>query len=121
LKRYFARLSPVTDMSVDGTMLCGVDLARRTDTYPADQFRYSAAVRSGSDLQNRTSMAAIPGEGGRICVSLPHVATDGGIPDDAASRYMRVDISNGKAPASLKVYLYDLGMRRGFRIVGLER
>jgi hypothetical protein len=121
LKRYFAVLSPVTDMSVDGTMLCGVDLARKTDTYPADKFRYSAAVLSGSDLQNRTVAAAIPGDDGRICVSLPHIAVDGGIPDDAASRYMRVDISNGKAPAPLKVYLYDLGTRRGFRIVGLQR
>jgi hypothetical protein len=121
LERYFAKLSPVTDPSIDGTMLCGVDLARKTATYPADQFRYSAAVHAGSELQERTAAAAMPGANGRVCVSLPQVAADGGVPDDAASRYLRVDIWNGKAPAPLRVHLYDLGPQRGFRLVGLER
>jgi hypothetical protein len=121
LERYFAKLSPVTDLSIDGTMLCGVDLARKTATYPADHFRYSAAVRAGRELQDRTAAAAMPGENGRICVPLPHVAADGGVPDDAASRYLRVDIWNGEAPAPLRVHLYDLGPQRGFRLVGLER
>jgi len=121
LERYFAKLSPVTDLSVDGTMLCGVDLARKTVTYPADQFRYSAAVLSGSDFQDQTAAAAIPSEAGRICFALSHVAANGGVQDDAASRYIRVDISNGKALAPLHVYLYDLGTQRGFRLVGIER
>jgi len=121
LARYFAKLSPVTDLSVDGSTLCGVDLARKTATYPADQFRYFAAVLSGSELAVRAGTAVIPADNGRICVSLPHVAANGGSPDDAASRYMRVDISNGKAPEALRVYLYDLGTQRGFRLVGLER
>ena len=29
LARYFSKLSPVTDLTVDGSQLCGVDLARK--------------------------------------------------------------------------------------------
>ena len=42
---------------------------------------------------------------------LPHVATDGGVADDDATRYIRVRVEDGVAKGPLLAYLYDLGLR----------
>lgn len=52
---------------------------------------------------------------------MPHVAADGGSPDDAPERYLRVALTDGVARGPLVAHLYDLGPTRGFRLVGLER
>ncbi|HVH47433.1 MAG TPA: hypothetical protein VM925_34095 [Labilithrix sp.] len=121
LRRYFSKLSPVTDLEVNGSALCGVDLARRTGVFDASAFRYSAVVRTGTELDHRASAFVAPIEAGRLCVPLPHVAEDAGERDDSPRRYMIVEIANGAATDPLRVHLYDLGPRRGHRLVGVER
>ncbi|MEP7119850.1 MAG: hypothetical protein ABJE95_03025 [Byssovorax sp.] len=121
LRRYFARLSPIADVRVSGEDLCGNDLARSTATFGDAAFAYRARTYAGADLAPRSSPVARLGAGGEICLTVPHVADDGGARDDAASRYVVVDLFNGVAPGPLRAHLYDLGPRRGFRLVGLER
>lgn len=122
LKRYFRELSPVADVKVNGnTELCGLDLARKSRLFPADKFKYRAAVYSGADLAPTSKPAVRPSEDGGLCVSLSHIADDGGPAPDAPSRYVVVDIANGQAEGVLRAHLYDLGPRGGFRLVGVER
>ena len=111
----------MTDFKVEGTTLCGVDLARQTKTYPADRFAYSAKLYAGEDLAPRYRLMPAVADEGKVCFSLTHVAPDGGEKDDAPSRYFYVDIANGQAAAPVKLHFYDLGPTRGFRIAGLER
>ena len=121
LRRYFSKLSSITDARTSGEDLCGKDLARSTETFVAPAFSYRARVYAGAELAQRTSPVVRAGAGGEVCLTVPHVADDGGAPDAAASRYVVVDILNGVAPGPLRVHLYDLGPRRGFRLVGIER
>ena len=121
LERYFSKLSPVTDFTVVASTLCGVDLARKTATYPEGRFSYSAKQFAGEALAPRYRLTPTISEGGRVCVNLGHVADDGGSRDDSPSRYLYVELANGHADAPIKVHMYDLGPQRGFRIVGLER
>jgi hypothetical protein len=121
LRRYLARVSPVTDLAVEGTSLCGVDLGRRARVFEASAFRYSATVLTGPELDRRSSALVAPALEGRICVPLPRVARDGGERDDSAARYMVVELANGAAERPLRAHLYDLGPTRGHRLVGVER
>jgi hypothetical protein len=121
LRRYFARVSPIAAVRVSGEDLCGDDLARRTLTFGDAAFAYRARAFAGAELAPRSRPVVRPGAGGEVCVTIPHVADDGGAPDDAASRYVVVDIVNGVAPGPLRAHVYDLGPRRGFRLVGIER
>ena len=121
LARYFGKLSPVTDLTVQGTRLCGVDLARKTETYDASRFRYAARVRTGTGLDATQPAATTVAPGGGVCVELPRIAMDGGPSDDAPERYMVVDLDNGQADEPLHAHLYDLGALRGYRLVGIER
>jgi hypothetical protein len=121
LKRYFKHLSPVTDLAVHGAELCGADLARRSGKFPAGEFRYAATVYSGTELTARSRPAVRAAADGGVCVSLSHVADDGGPRPDAPERYVVVDITNGQAKGALRAHLYDLGPRGGFRLVGIER
>jgi hypothetical protein len=59
--------------------------------------------------------------GGQVCVTLPHVASDGGLTDTALQRYVRVRLEDGVATGALVVHLYDLGPTRGYLLAGLER
>lgn len=115
LDRYLLRLSPLADLRVDGgATLCAVDLARRRAVRPDGAFRYTASLRGaalGVDVR----------AGAEVCVALPHVAGDGGAEDDSPSRYAVVTIANGAARSPIRAHLYDLGPRRGYRLVGLER
>jgi len=116
LERYLTRLSPIGDVRVeDGNRLCGVDLAERRGVLPAERFHYAARWSDGAPL----TVARRPG--GAICIAMPHVARDDGASDDARSRYVRVIVEDSVARGPLVAHLYDLGPRRGFRLVGLER
>jgi hypothetical protein len=122
LKRYFAHLSPVTDLTVEGGSLCAVDLARRTQTFDASSFRYSASVvRGPNDGRSPETAPVVAQDDGRICLPLPSRAPSGGVADDDPSRYVVVKVTNGAAPGPLLAHLYDLGPNRGLRLVGLER
>ena len=125
LERYFKKLSPMTDfkLTTEGaeTTLCGVDLARKTKTFPDAQFAYAAKLSAGEELAPRLQLMPAVADEGRVCFSLPHVAQDGGDKDNAPSRYLFVDIANGQAENPVRIHFYDLGPARGFRIVGLER
>jgi hypothetical protein len=41
--------------------------------------------------------------------------------DDAAERYVVVQITNGASRGPLALHLYDLGEPRGLELVGIER
>lgn len=117
LRRYFAKLSPLTDVVVDGESLCMLDLARRRSVYAS--FRYDATVRRG-----RAAAASVPVDVrplGTSCVPLPSRIGDVGVPRDAEARYVVVRVHNGASRGPLEVHLYDLGAREGMRIVGIER
>lgn len=121
LVRYFSKLSPISDLEVrDGRELCGVDLARKTVTYPLASFRYGATVHRGTDLAIGERPEVRVGDAGTLCVPLAHFAPDG-VADDDARRYTVVDVTNGSAPGPLRAHLYDLGPKRGFVLAGVER
>jgi hypothetical protein len=122
LKRYFARLSPVGDVKVVGdATLCGTDLARQAGAYPLDRFRYSAVAYAGAPLALKGGAPILASPDGGVCATLAHVAPDGGPKDDDASRYVVVDLYNGQSRGPLRAHLYDLGPKRGFKLVGVER
>lgn len=115
LERYLLRLSPIARLHLEGTdTLCGTDLAERSGLRDATQFRYRARTASAELTVARKG-------GGEVCATLPHVAADGGAPDDAKERYVRVWLSDGVAKGDLVAHLYDLGPARGYRLVGAER
>jgi|SRR5579884_3358385 len=116
LRRYLTRLSPVTDVHLEGTeSVCGVDLSEWRGLRDAARFRYTARVVGGPRLPVERR------PGGVVCVNVPHANPDTGAPDDAAARYVRVRLEDGVAPGPLVVHLYDLGPSRGYFLAGLER
>jgi len=116
LDRYLTRVSPIADVHVDGNArLCALDLAAWRGVRDGRPFRPSARTDRGALL--RVAATA----NGRMCLDLPHVAPDAGIPDDAASRYVRLVLTDGLAQGALRAHLYDLGPIRGYRLVGVER
>jgi len=115
LGRYLTRLSPLADVHVAGTdRLCAEDLAEIRGLRPPSEFHYDARLSTG-----QLPVARQP-EGG-VCITLPHVAADGGARDDAPERYVRVTVADGVARGPLVAHLYDLGPTRGYRLAGLER
>ncbi len=122
LHRYLGELSPITDLQMRGhNLLCGVDLARRTAVHPPKRFQYQAAMYAGDRLARHGSPPVQASTDGLVCMRLPHHARDDEVRPDSASRYTVVDIENGQAPGPARVHLYDLGPKRGYRLVGLER
>lgn len=123
MRRYFAELSPVADLRVtEGQKLCGRDLARWREVYPAETFRYSARMYTGEEMEPHGELEVESRGEGEICVPLTHFALDARDDTDAgAERYAVVDIANGQAEGLLRAHLYDLGAARGFRLVGVER
>jgi hypothetical protein len=116
LARYLTRLSPIAELRVQGLdQLCGVDLAQRRAVRQAADFRTTARLSTGNELR------VSAGDGGALCVTLPHVARDGGAADDSPERYVSVAIDDGVARGSLVAHLYDLGPTRGYRLAGVER
>lgn len=123
LRRYFAKLSPIADLTVTPAgELCGVDLGRKTAVFADRDYAYRAAVFTGESLTPGPAPAVRGGgDDGSVCLSLSHRMDDGGPAPDAPERYVVVDITNGVAPGPLRAHLYDLGPRGGFRLVGIER
>ncbi len=121
LRRYLSRLSPISHLSVRGSQLCGIDEARRTGVIPGETSSIRASLVDVDAPAQGRSLRVRGGSGGRLCVELTHVAGDGGVADDDASRYMMVDVLNGYAPGPLRTHLYDLGPKRGFVLAGVER
>jgi hypothetical protein len=119
LERYLTRLSPLAGVHVAGADgLCAEDLAETRHLRPSTEFHYDA------QLANRAAeepLAVARQADGTICVSLPHVAADAGVRDDAPDRYVRIRVTDGVAQAPLVAHLYDLGPTRGYRLAGLER
>ena len=119
LARYFSKLSPLTDIRVDGRQVCATDLARHTGTFPRSSFHYSAMSTHGNADPAPLSTSLTGAD--EVCVQLPEVALGRDIPDTAKPRYIQVRIGNGSAPGPLLVHFYDLGPERGLRLVGIER
>jgi hypothetical protein len=115
LERYLTRLSPIAALRLEGSELCGVDLAEWRGLREASRFRYTARIVGGGWL------SVVRRPGAEVCVMLPQFAPDGGAPDAAAERYVRVRIEDGVATDPLIVHLYDLGPTRGYFLAGLER
>jgi hypothetical protein len=115
LERYLTRLSPIGDVRLEGDRVCAVDLAERRGLRSPGQFSYTAR------LMPRSWLLVERRPGAEVCVTLPHVAPDGGPPDSSAARYVRVRVEDGVAKGPLVVHLYDLGPRRGFFLAGLQR
>ena len=115
LERYLTRVSSIADVRIEGSELCGVDLAAWRGIRAPSSFTYAARLVGGPAL------GVVRHGAGRICVALLHFAPDGGARDDDPSRYMRVVVTDGVALAPLVAHLYDLGPARGFKLVGLER
>ncbi|HEY2517219.1 MAG TPA: hypothetical protein VGI39_40380 [Polyangiaceae bacterium] len=114
LERYLTRLSPVTDVRVEGSQLCGVDLVEWRGMRDAASFAYRARTKSAWLPVTRRP-------GGEVCVNLSHVAPDGGAADDAPERYVQIAVEDGIAKGPLVAHLYDLGPSRGFQLAGVER
>ena len=85
------------------------------------RFHYEARVFTGARFTAAGTAPARARPDGALCVTLPHHADGGALRDDDASRYTIVDIANGQAPGVLRAHLYDLGPKRGFVLVGIER
>ena len=65
--------------------------------------------------------AVVAQEDGRVCLPVPPRANDDGARDDDRSRYVVVRLANGATRGPLVMHFYDLGPRRGLRLVGIER
>ncbi len=107
------------DVAVDLVTL-GVDLARLRNVSREDRFHYHASLSIEGAAQGK-SVPVVQGKSSEVCMNLPHVAADGGSPDDAPGRYVIVQLTNGVAPGPLAAHLYDLGPARGFKLAGIER
>jgi hypothetical protein len=107
LARYLTRLSPLTDVRVEGSELCALDLGRLRGVAPASAFVYRARTASGRSLPVRSA------RGGSICVDLPA--------SRASGAYESIIVENGVARGPLVAHLYDFGPVRGRLLAGLER
>lgn len=118
--RYFANLSPLAEVTAEGTRVCATDLARAAGTWAEKDFSYRATLWTGTSLDVSTSVPVEALADGRLCVELPRVAKDAKAADDDPSRYAIVEVENGVAAGPLRAHFYDLG-ERGFKLVGVER
>jgi hypothetical protein len=119
LERYLTHLSPLADVEVVGDQVCAENMAEMHRLRPREAFRYEAWLRSHGEYV-RALPVTRSGES-RVCVSVTHVAPDGGPGDESPERYVQVRVVDGVAQGPLLAHLYDLGPARGFRLVGLER
>jgi hypothetical protein len=119
LRRYLSRLSPITDVRVDGRRLCALDLGRRSGVFSSASFEYRASIAYVGRSSTTASVSSRPN--GEVCLELPSARIDPALSDDAPERYLVIDITNGVAPGRLRVHLYDFGARRGLRLVAIER
>lgn len=118
LDRYLTRLSPITDLRVEGgSRLCATDLARRRAVRPEGAFRYAAVLN-----RDRSAPVSVPVDvepDGALCMTLPPDGLEAR--SIAAPAYVVVRIDNGVARAPLEAHLYELGPGEGYRLAGLVR
>lgn len=119
LRRYFRKVSSLTDLQQQGDELCAVDLARRTGTYPASRFRFVATVSRGIAAEQSIPVRAL--EDGRVCLRVPSLMRRASLADDAAARYVVVRVHDGASTGAWVLHLYDLGPDRGLQLAGIER
>lgn len=120
LKRYFSRVSPISQVTVNERGVCGVDLARLTRTIPNEAISFRAYVYRGAELEPGPKARFLPVAAPSVCVNIAHRQFGADVPLDAAERYVVLDITNGYAQGPLRVHLYDLG-EQGYRLAGIER
>jgi hypothetical protein len=119
LRRYFAKLSPLTGVALRPGALCAVDLARRSGTYAPSTYRYRAYLsRAGGDA---APVSVTRHTGGHVCLPLASSNPAASVPDEDPRRYIVLTIENGVSRGPLLLHLYDLGTTRGLRLVGIER
>jgi hypothetical protein len=119
LERYLLRLSPLADARIErGGVLALTDLAARRGVKSARPYAYRARIEDGPAPRAVALQASARGE---IRLVLPHRTFGRSVAAADPSRYVVVVIDNAAARYPLRVHLYDLGVERGFRLVGLER
>ena len=121
MKRYFSKLSPLADVTIDKDRVCAVDLARAHGTFEKAKFKYKSTLWTGVKLDTKAPLDVSSADDGSVCVNLPRVTPHEALRDDDPRRYAVLDIENGATPGPLRVHFYDLGPTRGFRVVGIER
>jgi hypothetical protein len=119
LHRYFAKLSPLSDVRVDGRRVCTTDLAKKSGAFAASSFAYRAEITRGTQAPVGGALAS--DSDSEVCVDLGSSQPAPSLPDDAPERYLKVRFYNGVAPGPLLAHFYDLGLSRGLRLVAIER
>ncbi len=121
LRRYLSRVSPIARVNADAQGVCGVDLARLTQTVPNEALSFRAYVYRGAGLEpaRKPRFRKVPAPG--VCLDIAHAAIPESVRANDPQRYLVVDITNGYAPGPLRLHLYDLGETAGYRLAGIER
>jgi hypothetical protein len=121
LQRYFSKLSPIARVSTDAHGVCGIDLARLTGVVPDERLSFRAYLYRGAELEPAAKPRFRTTPAPQVCLDIAHAAFPSSLPPNAPERYVVIDITNGYAPGPLRVHLYDLGERGGYRLAGIER
>jgi hypothetical protein len=121
LRRYLNRVSPIARVIASEQGVCGLDLARLTGTVPNEEMSFRAYLYRGEDLEPAAKPSFRRAPAPQVCVDIPHAALPASLAPNAPERYVVLDITNGYAPGPLRVHLYDLGARGGYRLAGIER
>jgi hypothetical protein len=122
LRRYLARLSPLTDVRqlADG-QICARDLARVHGLFSPGYFHYEVTQRTASGEQAPLQLSSVTQPDGTMCFA-PRSPNRLGrhVADSDPARLVIFKIRNGTGAGPLEIHAYDLGAR-GLRIVGLAR
>ena len=121
LRRYLNRLSPLAHVTTSQQGVCAIDLARQAGVVPNEGLSFRAYLYRGRQLEPgpKPRFRNVPAP--EVCLDLAHATLPASLPESAPERYVVLDIGNGYAPGPLRLHLYDLGERGGFRLVGIER
>ncbi|HXK18185.1 MAG TPA: hypothetical protein VNG33_10305 [Polyangiaceae bacterium] len=121
LQRYLSQLSPLVHITAGQTGVCAIDLARQAGTVPNEALTFRAYLYRGAQLEDapKPHFRNVPAP--QVCVDVAHAAFPPSLPQNAAERYVVLDITNGYAPGPLRLHLYDLGETGGYRLVGIQR
>jgi hypothetical protein len=118
LARYFSQLSPIADVHTEaGGRVCAVDLARLRGVYSEQRFRYQVVETAAG---RRTPLTVEVHPQGVVCF-MPRAIEAEGVADGDARQIVTFDVDNGTGAGPLQIHTYDLGPRRGLRVVGLVR
>ena len=122
-RRYFRKLSPVTDLrTTPRGEICGVDLARRTNTYEPGRFAYRATYEPWGGKP--TTVRVTTGSDGEVCLDTPVRPEVHGKAEQDPLRAGIYRLWNGASDGPLVVHVRDLAKGPGERphaIVGIER